>query len=107
LQQLVQEEREHQHAIMQRIHWLVPGTAWSIDATHYQGRTLVPLVDLVSRYRFNPLVSLRQDGLEIAAFLDATFPSTRPAAFPQARQRLTAQLRTGERHSGRAQSNAP
>ena len=81
LQQLVQEERDHRLHIMSRIHWLRPGTAWSIDATEYQGRTLVPLVDLASRYRFNPLVSLRQHGSEIAAFLDAAFRQHGPPLF--------------------------
>ncbi len=72
-QQLVQEERDHQYAIMPRIHWLMPGTAWSIDATDYQGHTLVPLVDLASRYRFTPLLSSVQSGEQIAAFINAVF----------------------------------
>ena len=40
---LVQEERDHKLLTMPRIHWLKPGTAWSIDAAEYQGRILVPL----------------------------------------------------------------
>jgi hypothetical protein len=73
LQQLVQEERAHRFKAMPRIDWLNPGTAWSIDATEYEGNTLVPLLDLASRYRFHPLLSSHQDGAEIAAFLDAAF----------------------------------
>ena len=72
-QQLVQEERDHKLHTMPRIYWLRPGTAWSIDATQYGGHTLVPLVDLASRYRFDPLVSSAQNGEQIAAFLDAAF----------------------------------
>ena len=72
-QQLVQEERDRQLDHMKRIHWLRPGTAWSIDATHYQGSQLVPLHDLASRYRFAPLVCSREDGRQIAAFLDHAF----------------------------------
>jgi transposase InsO family protein len=73
LRHLVQEERDHKLLTMPRIHWLRPGTAWSIDATEYQGRILVPLVDLSSRYRFDPLLSSVQNGEQIAAFLDAAF----------------------------------
>jgi transposase InsO family protein len=72
-QQLVREERDRQLDQMKRIQWLLPGTAWSIDATHYQGSQLVPLHDLASRYRFAPLVSSREDGAQIAAFLDHAF----------------------------------
>jgi len=73
LQTLVQEEREHRLYMMPRIHWLRPGTAWSIDATDYGEHILVPLVDLASRYRFEPLVSSAQNGEQIAAFLDVAF----------------------------------
>jgi transposase InsO family protein len=72
-QQLVRQERDRQLDHMKRIHWLRPGTAWSIDATHYQGSHLVPLHDLASRYRFAPLVCSREDGAQIAAFLDHAF----------------------------------
>ena len=72
-QQLVQEERDHRLHTMPRIYWLKPGTAWSIDATEYQGHTLVPLMDLASRYRFTPLLSSVQSGEQIAAFIDAAF----------------------------------
>ena len=73
VQALVQEERHHRLNAMSRIHWLQPGTAWSIDATEYQDHILVPLVDLASRYRFHPLLSSVQNGEQIAAFLDAAF----------------------------------
>lgn len=78
LQQLVQEERDQQHARMQRIHWLLTGTAWSIDATGFHDRTLVPLYDLASRYQFAPLLNPCEDGHTIAAFLDAAFRRTDP-----------------------------
>ena len=72
-QQLVQEERDHRLNAMPRIYWLRPGTAWSIDATAYADHILVPLVDLASRYRFEPLVSSEQNGEQIAGFLDTAF----------------------------------
>jgi transposase InsO family protein len=81
LQTLVQEEREHRLYIMPRIHWLRPGTAWSIDATEFGEHILVPLVDLASRYRFEPLVSSAQNGEQIAAFLDAAFSKHGPPLF--------------------------
>ena len=73
LQELVQQERDRRLHAMPRIYWLKPGTAWSIDATQYGDHILVPLVDLASRYRFHPLVSPAQNGVEIAAFLDTAF----------------------------------
>jgi transposase InsO family protein len=72
-QQLVQEERHRLSLNMKRIQWLLPGTVWSVDATHYRGRVLVPLQDLASRYRFTPLLGTCEDGGQIATFLDAAF----------------------------------
>lgn len=73
LQRLVQEERDRRLAEMTRIRWLLPNTAWAIDGTSFHGETMVPLYDLASHYRFEPLVSSSDCGHQIAAFLDQTF----------------------------------
>jgi transposase InsO family protein len=79
--QLVQEERRQRLLAMQRIHWLLPGTAWSIDATAFHGLVLIPLHDLASRYRFDPLLSSVEDGSQIAAYLHAAFSQHGPPLF--------------------------
>lgn len=73
LSQLVREERDQRLHDMKRIQWLRPGLAWSIDATTYQGSKLIPLHDLASRYRLAPLLSSREEGVQIAAYLDESF----------------------------------
>ena len=72
---LVQDDRRDQLAAMKRIDWLHPGLAWSCDATEYgpDGRQIIPVLDLCSRYRFQPLVADRLDGRQIAAHLAKLF----------------------------------
>lgn len=72
-QRLVREERDHRLSTMQRIHWLLANTAWAIDGTCFHGQSLVPLYDLASHYRFEPLLGESENGHQIAAFLDAAF----------------------------------
>lgn len=72
---LVQDYRQDQLHSMKRIHWLYPGLAWSCDATEYgdDGRQIIPVQDLASRYRFRPLVVNRLDGRQIATHLESLF----------------------------------
>jgi hypothetical protein len=72
---LVQDYRRDQLHAMKHIHWLWSGLAWACDATEYNdnGRQIIPVQDLASRYRFRPLVSDRLDGRQIAAHLVCLF----------------------------------
>jgi hypothetical protein len=76
LQELVAEERRDQLDSMQRIHWLVPGTAWSMDTTQYgpDKMKITPLRDLAAKYQLPvPLVGPQEDGEKIAVYLDLMF----------------------------------
>jgi len=75
-QELVEQERRNIVDDMKRIHWLLPGAAWSIDTTEYGPEKLkiTPLRDLASRYQLpTPLVEAREDGRKIALYLDLMF----------------------------------
>ena len=61
---------------MKRIQWLVPGAAWSIDTTEYGSEKIkiTPLRDLASKYQLpTPLVQPREEGVNIALYLDRMF----------------------------------
>jgi transposase InsO family protein len=59
---------------MKRIHWLKSDLAWSCDATEYgEGWQIIPVQDLCSRFRFQPLVTGRLNGHQIAAHLESLF----------------------------------
>lgn len=77
---LVQDLRQDQLANMKRIDWLHPGLAWSIDATEYgpEGEPIVPVSDLASRYRFQPLVADHLAGHQIARHLAKLFKQHGP-----------------------------
>jgi hypothetical protein len=49
------------------------GLAWSCDATEYGDQQIIPVLDLHSRYRFQPLVCDRLDGRQIAGHLEQLF----------------------------------
>jgi len=70
---LVQDHRQDQLHAMKRIDWLRPGLAWSCDATHYGEDQIIPVEDLASRYRFQPLLLHRLDGRQIALHLETLF----------------------------------
>jgi transposase InsO family protein len=72
---LVQDYRRDLLDSMKHIHWLWAGLAWSFDATEYgeDGCQIIPVQDLASRYRFQPLVSSKLDGRQIAAHLESLF----------------------------------
>jgi transposase InsO family protein len=72
---LVQDYRRDQLGSMKHIHWLWAGLAWSCDATEYgeDGTQIIPVQDMASRYRFQPLVSSKLDGRQIAAHLESLF----------------------------------
>jgi transposase InsO family protein len=80
---LVQDVRQDQLYSMKRIHWLRPGLAWSCDATEYgeEGHQIIPVQDLASRYRFQPLVLKELDGQRIAAHLEGLFQRHGPPLF--------------------------
>jgi transposase InsO family protein len=80
---LVQEQRQHEWDLMKRIQWLWSGLAWSCDATEFgeAGSLIIPVQDLASRYRFQPLVTDRLDGHQIAAHLEQLFRRHRPPLF--------------------------
>lgn len=75
-QELVAQERQNIIDDMKRIHWLLPGAAWSIDTTEYgpDKIKITPLRDLASKYQLpTPLVEPREDGKKIALYLDLMF----------------------------------
>jgi hypothetical protein len=83
-QELVAEERQHRIDNMKRIHWLVPGAAWSIDTTQYgpEKMKITPLRDLASKYQVPaPLVAPRENGEQIARYLDRLFQREGPPMF--------------------------
>ncbi|SRR5579883_69646 len=80
---LVQDYRQDQVASMKRIHWLWAGLVWACDATEYgdDGSLIIPFLDLCSRYRFEPLVTHKLDGRQIALHLEKLFRSHDPPLF--------------------------
>lgn len=72
---LVRDYRRDQLITMKHIHWLHPGVAWSCDATEYgdAGDLIIPVQDLASRYRFQPLACHQLHGSSIAAHLEKLF----------------------------------
>lgn len=66
---------------MKRIDWLHPGVCWSIDATEYGDQQIIPVLDLHSRYRCQPLVSDRLEGNQIARHLEKLFRQHGPPLF--------------------------
>jgi hypothetical protein len=75
-QELVAQERQNRIENMKRIQWLVPGAAWSIDTTEYGADKIkiTPLRDLASKYQLpTPLVQPREEGVNIALYLDQMF----------------------------------
>jgi hypothetical protein len=83
-QELVAQERQNKIDDMKRIHWLVPGAAWSIDTTEYgpEKIKITPLRDLASKYQMpTPLVGDREEGDKIAVYLDLMFKKEGPPMF--------------------------
>jgi hypothetical protein len=83
-QELVAEERQNRLDSMKRIEWLVPGTAWSLDTTEYgpDRMKITPLRDLASKYQLpTPLVEAREDGQQIAVYLERMFQQQGPPMF--------------------------
>jgi hypothetical protein len=72
---LVEDYRQDRLASMKRIDWLYPGLAWAIDATEYgpNGELIIPVMDMRSRYRFQPLVTNKLEGHQIALHLEKLF----------------------------------
>jgi hypothetical protein len=72
---LVHELRQDQLDAMKHIQWLWSGLAWSLDATEYgpNGCQIIPVQDLASRYRFQPLVTGQLDGRQIARHVETLF----------------------------------
>jgi transposase InsO family protein len=82
LRRLVQDYRRDQLHTMKHIHWLKSGLAWSCDATEYgEGWQIIPVQDLASRYRLQPLVTDRLNGHQIAAHLESLFRQHGPPLF--------------------------
>src|SRR5258708_25131379 len=83
-QEMVTEERQNRIHDMKRIHWLKPGAAWALDSTQYgpQKMKITPLRDLASKYQVpSPLVAPREDGEQIALYLDRMFQREGPPLF--------------------------
>jgi transposase InsO family protein len=72
---LVQDYRQCLRDTMKHIQWLWSGLVWSLDATEYgpDGCQIIPVQDLASRYRFQPLVTDRLDGCQIAHHVEQLF----------------------------------
>jgi len=81
--QLVAQERQNRIDNMKRIHWLLADAAWSIDTTQYgpDKIKITPLRDLASKYQFIPLVAPREDGENIAFYLEQMFRKLGPPMF--------------------------
>src|SRR5208282_4082977 len=89
-QELVEETRRQilreREADRRSVHWQVPGTIWSVDPTELvlvrdgirQKLSILPVLDLASRYKFAPLVSDRLTGESVAARLDELFAQHGP-----------------------------
>jgi transposase InsO family protein len=73
VQALARQMRRDKDKSMKRIHWLRSNLAWAIDATEYQGWKVIPLHDLSSRYRVDALLTQREEGWQIAQFLQQSF----------------------------------
>jgi len=75
-------ESHRQHAAgLRHVQWHVPGLVWGFDETEWieprsngtAGLYLLPVSDMASRYRYQPLVSEEVRGEAIAAHLEALF----------------------------------
>jgi hypothetical protein len=83
-QEMVAEERQNRMKDMKRIYWLKPGAAWSLDTTQYgpEKMKITPLRDLASKYQVpTPLVAPREEGEQIARYLDRMFRQEGPPMF--------------------------
>jgi transposase InsO family protein len=80
---LMEDYRRDRLASMKRIDWLYTGLAWSIDATEYgpDGIQIIPVMDMRSRYRLEPLVTNKLDGQQIALHLEKLFKKHGPPLF--------------------------
>jgi transposase InsO family protein len=88
--ELVEEARRQvlreREADRRSVHWQVPGAVWSVDPTELmlmrngarQKLSMLPVLDLASRYKFAPLVSDRLTGEFVAARLDELFAQHGP-----------------------------
>lgn len=73
--------RRERRADTRRIQWLVPGAVWSVDPTelvlvragHRQKLSVLPVLDLASRYKLPPLIGERLTGAVVAHRLDELF----------------------------------
>jgi len=89
-QVLVEETRREilreRAAEIRHIQWLVPGAVWSVDPTNLvlvwddvrQKRTVLPVIDLASRYKLPPLVGERLGGEVVAVRLHELFTQHGP-----------------------------
>ena len=81
LEETRREIQRERTADQRRVHWLVPGAVWSVDPTelklerarHRQKSPLLPVIDLASRYKLPPLISVRLTGDVVAAHLEELF----------------------------------
>ena len=80
VRQVAEQVRQEDLNSMKRIHWNRPGLAWTIDATQYGVDVwkIIPLRDLASHYRFIPLVSDREQGVQIASHVEELFEEHDP-----------------------------
>jgi len=71
---LAAQFRAQKEQELQRILWLLPGLAWSIDGTQCEPNCkIIPVQDLASHYRLPPLLSTSEDGHQIAEHLEKLF----------------------------------
>jgi transposase InsO family protein len=81
LEETRREVLRDRHADQRYIHWRVPGAVWSMDPTALtvprdrvqQKLSLLPVLDLASRYKLPPLIGARLTGEVVAARLDELF----------------------------------
>lgn len=68
------EHNRNRRAALSCVQWLVPGSVWAMDDSHWQDGLLHSVMDLASTYRFDPLFTARLlPGKAVAENLTALF----------------------------------
>jgi len=81
LEEARREVLRERHSDTRRIEWRLPGAVWSVDPTEIvlvrdgqrEKLTVLPVLDLASRYKLPPLIGERLSGEVVAARLDELF----------------------------------
>lgn len=72
------ERHRHRRQRMRRIAWHQPGLVWAMDPTRFDHAPLQRVMDLASRYQFDPLAARPLTGAAVADHLEGLFRSYGP-----------------------------